>query len=101
MKNRYEIEYLPSAQKDINNIVEYIKLDNPSAAVNIVNKLDESISKLADFPLIGLVPKDSRLQLLNYRMLIVDNYLVFYVLKANAVEIRRVIHGKRKYDFLF
>ncbi len=100
MKNKYEIEYLPSAQKDIIDIVDYIKLDNPSAALNFVDKLDDSISKLADFPLIGIVPKDSRLQLLNYRMLIVDNYLVIYVLKDNTVEIRRVIHGKRKYDFL-
>lgn len=100
MKNKYDIEYLPSAQKDIFDIVEYIKLDNPSAALNFVDKLDESISQLADFPLIGIVPKDSRLQLLHYRMLIIDNYLVFYVLKDNTVEIRRVIHSKRKYDFL-
>lgn len=101
MKNKYEIEYLPSAQKDIIDIIEYIKLDNPSATLNFVDKLDESISQLADFPLIGIAPKDSRLQLLNYRMLIVDNYLVFYVLKDRTVEIRRIIHGKRKYDFLF
>ncbi len=100
MKNNYKIEYLPGAQKDIINIVDYIKLDNPSAALNFLDKLDESISKLADFPLLGIGPKDSRLQLLNYRMLIVDNYLVFYVLKDDTVEIRRVIHGKRKYDFL-
>jgi Plasmid stabilization system protein len=66
----------------------------------LLNLFDEKISILAYFPLSGPIPNDRRLQLLNYRMLVVDSYLVFYVVHLEFIEIRRVLHGKRKYDFL-
>ncbi|AGA68229.1 addiction module toxin, RelE/StbE family [Desulfitobacterium dichloroeliminans LMG P-21439] len=102
MNNKFRIEYLPIAEKDLTEILEYIQIDNPTAALNLLNEIDEAISKLSHFPYIGSIPKDQRLILLNYRMLIVANYLVFYVVldEENVVEIRRVLHGKRKYDFL-
>lgn len=48
------------------------------------------------------MPKDNLLQYKGYRILIIQSYLVFYVIKENflEVEIRRIIHGKRKYVFL-
>jgi plasmid stabilization system protein ParE len=30
----------------------------------------------------------------------VHNYLVFYVVNGNQVEIRRILHGRRRYEFL-
>ena len=101
MSQKYEIRYLPAAEKDLTNILEYIKKDNPSAALKLINEIDETISRLEEFPNMGVIPKDLRLKSLNYRMLIVGNYLVFYTATNNVVEIRRVLHGKRKYSFLF
>ncbi|TVX91516.1 type II toxin-antitoxin system RelE/ParE family toxin [Cohnella terricola] len=100
MEKRIQIKYLPSAEHDITEIIEYVSLDNPPAALNLLNLFDESISILAYFPLSGTIPKDSRLHLLNYKMLVVQSYLVFYVVQNDFVEIRRVLHAKRKYDFL-
>lgn len=48
----------------------------------------------------GQIPKDNRLQSLKYRILVIDSYLVFYVVKDTIVEIRRILHGKRRYSFL-
>jgi toxin ParE1/3/4 len=100
MEKNFPIKYLPSAAQDITEIIEYITHDNPPVAMGLLNQFDESISILAHFPLSGSVPKDSRLQLLNYRMLIVQNYIVFYVFQDEFIEIRRILHAKRKYDFL-
>ncbi|MFC5472323.1 type II toxin-antitoxin system RelE/ParE family toxin [Cohnella suwonensis] len=100
MEKKLPIKYLPSAEQDITEIIEYVSLDNPPAALNLLNQFDESISILSYFPLSGPIPKDSRLQLLNYRMLVIQSYLVFYVVQNDFVEIRRVLHAKRKYDFL-
>ncbi|QJD83245.1 type II toxin-antitoxin system RelE/ParE family toxin [Cohnella herbarum] len=100
MENKFPIRYLPSAEQDITDIIDYVSLDNPPAALNLLNQFDEAISILAYFPLSGPVPNDYRLQLLNYRMLVVQSYLVFYVVQSDFVEIRRVLHTKRKYDFL-
>jgi toxin ParE1/3/4 len=100
MESNYLIKYLPAAENDLTEIIEYVMLDNPQAAESLLNTFDDAISILALYPNSGAIPKDSRLQTLNYRMLVVDNYLVFYVLTNNVVEIRRILHGKRKYDFL-
>ncbi|OXS54445.1 addiction module toxin RelE [Cohnella sp. CIP 111063] len=100
MEKKLPIKYLPSASQDITDIIEYISVDNPPAALNLLNLFDEKISTLAYFPHSGPIPNDKRLQLLNYRMLVVDNYLVFYVVYLEFIEIRRVLHGKRKYGFL-
>jgi len=101
MEEKYKIEYLPSSAKDLTEIVDYIKIDSPQYVLNFLDKIDESISRLEQFPFIGVIPKDIRLQSLGYRILIIDNYLVFYVVFDDIVEIRRIISGKRKYEFLF
>ena len=96
----FKIRYLSTAENDLDDIFDYIMRDNPSAAVSLLDKFDGSISQLAINPEIGVLPKDDRLKKLGYRMLIVGKYLVFYVVKANTVQIRRIIHGARQYSFL-
>ncbi|MDP4159429.1 MAG: type II toxin-antitoxin system RelE/ParE family toxin, partial [Bacillota bacterium] len=90
------------AEKDLTEILDYIQIDNPTTALNFLDIIDKAISKLAYFPYLGHTPKDQRLILLKYRMLEVENYLVFYVVldEEEVVEIRRILHGKRKYNFL-
>ena len=100
MASTFKIEYLPTAQKDLTEILEYINEDNPTAALEFLDAIDSTISKLEDFPFLGHIPKDNRLKALGYRILVVNNYLVFYIVADNIVEIRRILHGKRKYDFI-
>lgn len=94
------IRYLSTAQRDLSEIFEYIKKDRPGAASGLLEKFDKSIAALAANPYLGVTPKDDRLKRLGYRILVVDKYLVFYVLKPKTVQIRRVIHGARRYSFL-
>lgn len=100
MNKKYRIEYLSIAERDLTEIIEYIKLDSPQSAIDLLDDIDKTISNLEYFPYIGKLPKDSRLQYLNYRILVVNSYLVFYVVTDDIVEIRRILHGKRKYEFL-
>ncbi len=100
MSEPCEIRYLSTAEKDLIDIFEYIKKDNPSAAISQLEKFDKSVSRLALNPFLGVTPKDERLKKLGYRILIVDKYLVFYVVKTETVQIRRIIHGARRYSFL-
>jgi addiction module RelE/StbE family toxin len=100
MSGPFEIRYLSTAENDLDDIFDYIMKDNPSATVSLLEKFDDSISQLAVNPGIGVIPKDDRLKKLGYRILIIGRYLVFYVVKANTVQIRRIIHGTRQYSFL-
>jgi addiction module RelE/StbE family toxin len=100
MEKRYNIEYLPIAAQDLTEIIDYIKIDDSQAALKVLDMIDESISRLELFPQMGIVPKDIRLHSLGYRMLIIQNYLVFYIVLDDVIEIHRIISGKRKYSFL-
>jgi len=100
MTNPYTIRYLKTAENDLIDIFDYIKQDKPSVAATYLERFDHMISQLASNPFIGMVPKDGRLKKLGYRILIVDKYLVFYVVKSKTVQVRHVIHGARQYEFL-
>jgi plasmid stabilization system protein ParE len=47
---KYEVIYLPAAKKDLNEIISYIQIEAPEAALNFVDKIDKNISQLKDFP---------------------------------------------------
>lgn len=100
MEKKFEIYYLPIAESDLEETFDYIRLDSPKSALNMINKIDNSILNLMDFPEIGIIPKDKKLKKHGYRVLIIENYLVFYVIKNNYIEIRRILHSKRNYRFL-
>ena len=99
---KYQINITEAAEQDLDNIIDYISDDNPTAALKIAARIEENILKLEDFPFIGIVPRIRRLARKGYRILIVDDYLVFYVIASKeTIEIRRILSGKRNYQFLF
>lgn len=100
MKQQFLITYLPVARQDLVDIFDYLACQNLEAARILLQTVDQTVRHLADLPLSGAIPKDRRLKLLGYRMVIIGNYLVFYVVSDTVVEIRRVLHGSHNYSFL-
>lgn len=101
MSKAYKVIYYPTAIDDVRNILDYISVDNPPAASKLIEKIDKTVQSLSDFPLKGLAPKDSYLKAKQYRMLIIDSYIVFYIPNHNSfeVEIMRVLLCKQNYKF--
>ena len=100
MSDVLKIQNLKTAERDLVGIFAYIRNDNPTAAASLLEEIDRSISHLSRNPDIGVVPKDDRLRKLGYHILIIRNYIVFYVVKKDAIQIRRVLHGARQFGFL-
>ncbi len=100
MPKNYKLHYLPIAFNDLDEILDYILEDDPAAALETIEKIRGFIEKLESFPKIGSIPKDTRLERLGNRVLIVDDYLIFYVIDGDVVRIRRIIHGSRNYNHL-
>jgi len=99
---KHQISITEAAERDLVEIVDYIANDNFSAALKLAEEIEQNILWLEDFPLMGVIPKSRRLIRQGYRILIVDNFLVFYVLLDDGtIEIRRIVSGKRDYNFLF
>jgi addiction module RelE/StbE family toxin len=97
-KKKHELRYLPSAEKDLLSIFEWIALDSLPRAQSFLEKLDKGIGKLASHPLLGRIPRDPRLQALGYRVLVIEAYLVFYQVRGRIVQLHRVVRGSRDLD---
>ena len=92
-----DIVYLPSFQQDIDSITDYITytLEAPKAASNLLDELEKSIKDLKMFPLAHRLYRPIKPILTEYRVLTVKNYLVFYVVLEETIEIHRIIYKKR------
>lgn len=93
----YEIKYLPSFYQELNAIIDYIinNLEAPKAALNLLDELEKSINNLKTYPLAHRLYRPIRPITTEYRILTVKNYLVFYVVLENIIEIHRIIYKKR------
>jgi len=100
MPDKYRLRYLPASQDDLVEIFDYIARDSPNRALSFVEKLDKRIGVLEQHPLLGRIPRHRKLRAYGYRVLIVDSYLVFYVIRGLIIEIHRVVHGSRNLDHL-
>lgn len=98
MANKYTLRYLPVALDDLISIFDWIAKDSPSNAAVFVDKLDQRIGNLETHPFLGRIPGDDKLQASGYRVLVIESYLVFYVVRSQPVEIHRVVHGSRHLD---
>lgn len=82
--------YSSDANTDIEEIVLYLFALNPVAANRFLDSLEQTCELLAEHPLIGR----SRSELgENLRSYPVGNYPAFYELRADGVDIARVVYG--------
>lgn len=92
----HKLRYLSVALEDLRNIVDYITdtLKAPQAAMDLLNAFDKAISRIAQFPYSCKVYPPSHDLANEYRILPVENYLVFYVVKEQIVEVHRILYAK-------
>jgi toxin ParE1/3/4 len=100
MLDKFTLRYLPIAQEDLTAIFDWIAKDSPNRAISFVEKLDKRIGLLETHPHLGREPRLTKLREYGYRVLIVETYLVFYIIRGTTIEIHRVIHGSRNLENL-
>lgn len=92
------ISFAPAAEKDVEEIGDYIHADNPAAAYRFVRSLRVRCGELGDAPLAGR----SRQELLpGLRSIAFRRYVIFYTASAGDVRIERILHGARDLPTLF
>lgn len=99
MKNKYNIRYSPLFYEDLNKIILYIKneLNNIEAANNLLKEIENSILARINFPTayepyISLKARKSI-----YYRIYVKNYIIFYVVIDDVIEVRRILYSKRDF----
>jgi plasmid stabilization system protein ParE len=94
---KYDIRLLRVAEDDLTEIILYVASDRPNAATKLADRFDQKLVLLADNPFLGAMPTEVTLAHLGYRYLVLDNYLIFYVVEAQTIYIHRIVHGARDY----
>ncbi|MEW5919356.1 MAG: type II toxin-antitoxin system RelE/ParE family toxin [Bacillota bacterium] len=95
-----KIELLPAAYDDLNELSDYIMLDNPKAAAGMIDTIFQALRRLEDFPNSGAPLLERSLKKFNFRMVFVDPYIAFYRLIDEKVFVYRILHGARNYPHL-
>ena len=99
---KYSTYITEPAENDLYGIAHYIssQLNAPKAAYNTIVAIKKAITKLETNALIYPLVRDDRLAALGYRLLVVKNYLVFFVANEDdkTVDVDRILHGRRDWQ---
>lgn len=93
----YKVQYLPAAHKDIREAIGYVAndLSAPTTARKLYNEINEKIETLLEYPYMYPLYLCEGNLLDEIRFLSIGNYLMFYTVKRDIIEIRRFIYKKR------
>ncbi|HEX9867839.1 MAG TPA: type II toxin-antitoxin system RelE/ParE family toxin [Candidatus Tectomicrobia bacterium] len=86
------------AELDLTEHVTYLARDRPSAALRFIDAVERAFERLAAMPEIGPVHQFRNPRLRGIRMWPVPdfrNYLIFYRIAADEIQILRVLHAAR------
>lgn len=101
-KYKYTLKMTSAASADLDEIYRYIgnELYNESAAVPLMDKIEDSFKRLKDFPFSCNFVFDDYLKNKGYRKLIIENYIGFYIVdeEKQQVIVMRLLYAKQKYE---
>ncbi|WP_462246405.1 type II toxin-antitoxin system RelE/ParE family toxin [Faecalitalea cylindroides] len=97
MKNeKYKLRYLPLFEQDLIQTISYITnvLKNTDAAEKLVNDIEDAIQERLEYPL-AFEPFPSKKRDYPYYRIYVRNYVIYYVVIGDVMEVRRFLYGAR------
>ena len=97
MAKQYRLQYLPLFWDDFERAVFYVRdvLKNPAAAKHLLDGTEAAIFEHAKAPTMAQVYRTTRTRPQPYYWFAVGNYMVFYVVFEDVMEVRRFIYGAR------
>jgi toxin ParE1/3/4 len=92
----------PDAVQDIDDIFDYIAIDNPDAARRVYKSMHESFDRLLETPMIGRIRQSNHVPgLRTWRIEKFPTYIILYRTTEIDVQILRILHGARDIDAMF
>ena len=88
-----KVVWADPAIEDLDAIADYIALENPAAAHQLVQQVFSAVQTLQKFPQMGSLPAE--LGGLPYRQLIVPPCRIFYRIEENNVYIVHILRGEQ------
>ena len=101
MTNRkYKLRYLPVFEQDLIQTVSYITnvLKNPDAAEKLADDVEAAILERLDNPLAVEPYPSVKKRKFPYYRIYVRNYVIYYVVIGEVMEVRRFLYRARDTD---
>ncbi|MCA9795223.1 MAG: type II toxin-antitoxin system RelE/ParE family toxin [Candidatus Eremiobacteraeota bacterium] len=92
---KLEIIWSRRATKNLEEIQDYIALDDPLAADAFLDRIEEMVDGLLDYPKIGRIVPELRNE--TFRERIYGHYRIIYRLEPGIIEIITVHHCARRF----
>jgi toxin ParE1/3/4 len=86
----------PEARRDIELIGDWIAKDNPKRAFTFVEELEASCAEIVNYP--EKYPLVLSFEKRGLRKKVHGNYLIFYRMVQQQIEIIHVLHGAQDYQ---
>ena len=102
MKNNYTIKYLPSFDKEFNEILYYITyiLQNKIAAENLLKSVESAITKRSINPENFEVYKCNKKRKYNFYKINIKSFTIFYTVRNSTMKIVHILYSKRNFNNL-
>ncbi|OGO78327.1 MAG: hypothetical protein A2Y23_04840 [Clostridiales bacterium GWB2_37_7] len=102
LESKYSLRYLPKYEEDLIEIVDYIvyRLHSPVSATKLVDKIERAILERLSCPLSFEPFQSNRMRNNSYYRIYIDNFVVYYVVIEDVMEIRRVLYKGRNAEKL-
>lgn len=97
MERKYRIRIHPTAEQDLADMIEYLNTFSRETALRYYDLLTEEIASLSVMPERCPRPRNLALAAKGYRYLVVKDYLVFYMVVGDMVQVHRILYGRRDY----
>jgi toxin ParE1/3/4 len=92
------LEWLPAAQRDFDDLVDYIAADHPIAAIEQGDEIESQVSMLSDHPRMG---KPGRVKGTRELVVVRTPFIVAYRIIGKSLQILRVLHGAQQWPKRF
>ena len=95
---KFVLSIFPAAEADVDSAAQFIAADNLAAALRFYDSVDSTYSQILDHPVRWPPYELDEPRLANVRkrsVLKFPNYLVFYRIEDQRIEVIRVLHGAR------
>lgn len=94
---RYKLQILPLFEDDLNEIVDYItcRLQNPVAADALIDAVERAIEERRSCAEAFEPYHSAKERAYPYYRIHVKNFVVYYVVIGDVMEVRRILYDRR------
>jgi plasmid stabilization system protein ParE len=91
---KLKLRFTIAAQRDLNDIFEYLEPRNPLAANSVINAIEHSIDLLTEYPMSA---RKTDMEDVRVKPLTIYPFLIFYHAGNTELTVLRVWHSSREW----